>query len=367
MSKNKKATLLATTAVATAVFLSGCGLFGGEEKKEIDPPQDVSYLEEEEMGTIEEAGATEEQTKEQKEEQGADQEEAVETTVPTELYLIDKNGYVVSQTMDLPKTESVAKQALEYLVVNGPVQQHLPNDFRAVLPADTAMTVNIKDGTATVDFSNEFATYAEEDEQRILESVTWTLTQFDSIDNVKIQLNGKELDSMPVNGTPIGEKLSRANGINVSTEGVVDITNSKPVTVYYIGGEAEDYYYVPVTKRVENDDSSEIETIVEELAAGPGYGTGLLSQFQTGVKLVEEPKIDDGQVTLDFNESIYGSMEEKMVSEHVLNTLVLSLTEQKGIESVAVTVKGEAGLKTEGGKELTEPVTRPQNVNTGSF
>ncbi|SEM34319.1 germination protein M [Mesobacillus persicus] len=359
MSKNKKATLVTTTALATAVFLSGCGLFGGEEKKQIDPPQNASYLEESEMEMVEESGGTDAKT------EGS--EEAVETTVSTELYLIDKNGYVVSQTMDLPKTQSVAKQALEYLVVNGPVTEMLPNDFRAVLPADTQMTVNIKDGVATVDFSNEFATYNEEDEQRILESVTWTLTQFDSVNTVKIQINGKALESMPVNGTPIGEELTRANGINVSTDGVVDITNTKPVTVYYLGGEAESYYYVPVTKRVANDGSNDIEAVVEELAAGPGYGTGLLSQFQTGVKLLDDPKMQDGQVTLDFNESIYGSFEEKMVSEHVLNTLVLSLTEQKGIESVAVTVNGEAGLKKEDGGDLTKPVTRPQNVNTGSF
>ena len=33
-----------------------------------------------------------------------------------------------------------------------------------------------------------------------------------------------------------------------------DITNTRPVTVYYIGGEKEQYYYVPVTKRVSNNE-----------------------------------------------------------------------------------------------------------------
>lgn len=358
MSKNKKAAFVTAATLASTVFLSGCGLFGGEEKKQIDPPQDVSYQEENE-GQVEESTGADTQT-----ENG---EEAVETTIPTELYLIDKNGYVVSQTFDLPKTEGVAKQALEYLVVNGPVQDMLPNDFRAVLPADTSMTVNVKDGTATVDFSNEFATYNKEDEEKILEAVTWTLTQFESIDKVKLQLNGKSLESMPVDGTPIGEELSRADGINVNTDGVVDITNTKAVTVYYIGGEADNYYYVPVTKRVDKAIENEIESIVNELAAGPGYGSGLLSEFQPKVKLLNDPKIESGKVTLDFNESIYGSFEEKIISEHVLNTLVLSLTEQEGIESVAVTVNGEANLVTEDGRNLSEPVTRPENVNTGSF
>ena len=111
----------------------------------------------------------------------------------TELYLIDKNGLVVPQTLELPKTESVAKQALEYLVKNGPVTEMLPNGFQAVLPADTKISVNVKDKVATVDFSNEFKNYQAEDELKILQSITWTLTQFDSIEKVKLQMNGHPL------------------------------------------------------------------------------------------------------------------------------------------------------------------------------
>ncbi|GAE44014.1 germination (cortex hydrolysis) and sporulation protein GerM [Mesobacillus boroniphilus JCM 21738] len=155
MSKNKKAVVVTAATLATTVFLSGCGLFGGEEKKKIDPPQDVTSMEDGE--TLDENVSTE---------TNEDGKEAVETSIQTELYLIDKNGYVVSRTMSLPKKEGVAQQALEYLVANGPVEQMLPNGFRAVLPADTQMTVNIKDGTATIDFSKEFATYKKEDEKK---------------------------------------------------------------------------------------------------------------------------------------------------------------------------------------------------------
>ncbi|RSD23354.1 GerMN domain-containing protein [Mesobacillus subterraneus] len=356
MSKNKKAVVVTAATLATTVFLSGCGLFGGEEKKKIDPPQDVTFMEDGEK--LDENVTTD---------VDQDGKEAVEASVQTELYLIDKNGYVVSQTMALPKTESVAKQALEHLVANGPVQEMLPNGFRAVLPADTQVTVNIKDGTATVDFSKEFATYQKEDEKRILQAVTWTLTQFDTIDNVKLQMNGTPLEAMPVNGTPIGEELSRADGINVDHTDVVDITNTKAVTVYYIGGEEGEYYYVPVTRRVSNEFKDNITAIVNELVEGPAYASNLISDFQSDVKLLDTPKIEDGKVTLNFNESIYGSFEEKMVSEHLLNSLVLSLTEQPGVESVALTVKGEADVLTEKGDKLSEPVTRPEKVNTGSF
>jgi germination protein M len=348
MSKNKAITLV-TAMFASSVLLSGCGLFGNEVQKKIDPPKSVA---------ISDKNVSKDT---------ASKKEKTQGLVKTELYLIDKNGYVVPQTLALPKTASPAKQALEYLVTNGPVSEMLPNGFRSVLPADTSLSVAIKDGVATVDFSKEFKNYQAADELKILQSVTWTLTQFNSIKQVKLQMAGHELTQMPVKGTPISENLSRASGINIDTADVTDITNTKPVTVYYIGGVEGSYYYVPVTRRVSNNEKDNIVAVVNELIQGPSEKSNLMSEFMSDVKLLGAPKVENGKVTLDFNENIYGSFKKNMISQHLLDTLVLSLTEQKGIDQVAVTVKGKAGLVKEDGKKLTAPVTRPEKVNTGSF
>jgi germination protein M len=351
MSLNKKTTTLVTAVLVSSVLLSGCGLFGAETQKKIDPPKNVTYTDKGDQKT---------EAKETK-------EEANQSSIMTELYLVDKNGYVVPQTLDLPKTSGVAKQALEFLVENGPVNEMLPNGFRAVLPAETQVSVDIKDGVATVNFSKEFKNYQPEDEMKILQSVTWTLTQFDTVENVKMKLDGHEMTEMPVNGTPISDGLTRTSGINIDTSEVTDIMNTKPVTVYYLGGEEGSYYYVPVTRRVSNNLKDNVEAVVKELVAGPSQASNLISDFQPSVKLKDAPKMENGKVTLDFNESIFGSFKEKVISQHLLNSLVLSLTEQEGIESVAVTVNGKAELVNEEGKKLTEPVTRPEKVNTGSF
>jgi germination protein M len=368
MSKKAKVSI-AVTVLASSVYLSGCGLLSFGDKEKIDPPQDVSYLKEgEKVDTAKKEGEKVDTAKKEGEDkETASKEEAVEKTVMTELYLIDKNGYVVSQSLPLPNNESVAKQALEYLVVNGPVQNVLPNGFRAVLPADTQVTVNIKDGKAVADFSPEFNNYQPEDEQKILQSVTWTLTQFESVEQVELRVNGYPLTEMPVNGTPIDESgLSRNMGINVDTSGVADLTSTKPVTVYYVSQTDSKTYYVPVTKRVNSNEADEVKAVVQELIEGPGYGSSLASDF-TGAELLDDPSLKDGTVTLNFNEAVYGSLEEKMVSEHMLNSLVLSLTEQKGIKGVSVLVNGEATAVSKDGEAVTEPVTRPENVNAISF
>lgn len=358
MHKNKK-TMIVSAVMISSIMLSGCGLLGLEEKQKIDPPKEETITED--ASTISTKETTSEKVEKEK-------NEVAENSLQTELYLLDKNGYVVPQTLELPKTNSVAKQALEYLVQNGPVTEMLPNGFKAIIPAETSISVDIeKDKVATVNFSKEFKNYKKEDEQKILQSITWTLTQFDSIEKVKLQVNGYDLKEMPVNKTPIGEGLTRANGINIDTTDVLDINNTKPVTVYYIGGDDDSYYYVPVTRRVSNKVENNIQAAVDELIKGPSYTSNLLSEFSGDAELLDEPKVENGQVTLNFNESIIGSLEGKKISQRVLESIVLSLTEQKGIESVSLTVNGKTDLLNEKGEKLTKPVTRPENVNTGSF
>ncbi len=355
MSKMKRA--LFFPALISAVLFAGCGILDGASE-EIDPPATVTYTEE---------GETEGKKTGKEEKKDKKSKDAKEETVMTELYLIDKNGYVVPRTLALPGTKSVAKQALEYLVKDGPVAELLPDGFRAVLPPGTEMSVDIKDDTAVVDFSNEFKNYDAKDEQKILQAVTWTLTQFEPVEKVQLRINGEKLTEMPVAGTPVGDVLTRAQGINMDTTGALDITNTKAVTVYFLAGEESSYYYVPVTRRVSKD-TDNIVGIVNELKKGPSPASNLLTDFVPEVALIDEPDVADGEVILNFNEFVYGSFEdEKIISRHLLNTLVLSLTEQEGIDKVSIMVNGKAELVTEDGKKLAEPVTRPENVNTGSF
>jgi len=331
-------------------LLSGCGLLNQEkETEQIDPPKKVTYTDGEKKET-----AT-------KEKQGQ--------TKKYDLYLVDKNGYVVPQTFDLPapKGNAVVKQTLEYLVKDGPVTNMLPNGFQAVLPANTTLSVDVKkDGTAVVDFSKEIKNYKKEEERQIVESVAWTLTQFKEIKQVKFQMNGKNLETMPVAGTPIGEGVSRADGINFDDEQVADVTNTKPVTLYFLARNNKKQYYVPVTRRVAEGKEHEVATVVNELVKGPS-GSALLNDFNPDVKLVSEPKVQDGKVTLNFNENIYVDKGKSMISNYVLQSLVLSLTEKQGVKNVSVEVNGKANLVNEKGEKLTKPVDRPQNVNTGSF
>ncbi|MRH42937.1 spore gernimation protein [Aquibacillus halophilus] len=357
----------------TLILLTGCGVFQGEQTlEEMDsPPEEASYTDDLD-GVPEEGTESEEGTEVEETETEESLETVAETeTIQRELYLLDSNGMVVSQVLELPKRESneVATQALEYLVKGGPVTNILPNGFEAVLPAGTQILgLNLKeDGTLVVDVSKEFAEYRPEDEQRIIQAMTFTLTQFENVEKINLWINGYEQKEMPVNGTPISEGYSRANGINIYHGDTVDLMDSKAVTLYYPAQHNENFYHVPVTQHIEMKNDDLYQSIVQALIEGPSYELDLLNVFNNGATLVENPNYKDGVLTLKFNENILNSVAEGSISDEVMETLVLTLTDQPGVDAVSVGVENMQQVFNESGVPYSEPVTRDTFVPTESL
>lgn len=285
------------------------------------------------------------------------------------LYLFDHNGYVVPITLSLPYTQSVATQALQYLVEGGPIDPLLPSGIRAVLPEGTELTVDIdEDGTATVDFSPEFLNYQAEDERGILEAITFTLTQFDTVDQVRITINGYPYDEMPVNGTPIDQPLSRKDGINLEIASGAHVGQSTAVSLYFLGqnSTASHKYYVPVTRLIPRTDDIYTAT-VKEYISGPRHGSGLVSALPSSTKLLSMEQ-NGKTLTLDFDEQFLEyTLDAPKASDEAMTSLVLSLTEYQGIEHIQFKVEGSDQLASDRGVDLSQPVSRPITINSTGF
>lgn len=348
--------------VSIPLILSGCGLWGNSQSQQADKPskQDVKLVNPGDSLDMK-------QDKDHKGKISVNLNNENTKTVEVKLFLLDKHGLVVPQTFKLPAPNglAVAKQALQGLVKDGTTSNMIPNGFEAVLPAGTeVLGTNLKGHTLIVDFSKEFKSYKPEDEKKILEAVTWTATQFNGVNHVKIRINGVNQHVMPVNKTVIGKDgASRADGINEETGNVVDVTGSQAVTLYFPAQAGDHYYYVPVTTRTDGD-KSKITAAVNGLINGSTENSGLLNVFGSKVKLVSDPTIEDGVVTLNFNKAIYSNAKKKTISDEELNSLVLSLTAQDGIKKVAIQVDGNPSVKTEAGQVISKPVSRPKDVNT---
>ncbi|MUK86944.1 spore gernimation protein [Ornithinibacillus sp. L9] len=361
----RKHRLLLIMAISISIILTGC--FQGEQSlEEMDPPQDAEAVDNDLTSSIQS-----EDSEGENEEVTESEETAEEKTVERELYLIDSNGMVASQTLELPIPESkeVATQVLEYLVKDGPVTQMLPNGFQAVLPADTeVLGLELEeDGTLIVDLSEEFTEYDAKEEIKILEAMTYTLTQFENVEQVKLWVNGHEQEVMPVNGTPIGDGYSRANGINVTESDNIDLINSKAVTMYFPAEHDDNQYFVPVTQHVKAENGDALQAIVDSLVDGPGYVTNLMHVFNAGAQLVETPNLQNGVLDLVFNENVLQDMDNSVISDEVMETLVRTLTEQQDVEAVNVRVENVEQLVNENGEAYSEPVTKETFLPSEKF
>ncbi|WKB36795.1 GerMN domain-containing protein [Terrilactibacillus sp. S3-3] len=182
----------------------------------------------------------------------------------------------------------------------------MPNGFSAVLPAGTTVkSVDLhSDGTLVANFSKDLLDYKASEEQAILQSITWTLTQFKDIKRVQIEIDGKRQVRMPIDNTEIGSGLTRSDGINTNLGNVVDVAGSESVTLYYLSVNKGHEYYVPVTTRIKTGGGDDLTNVVNALIIGPTHD-GLTSTFGSDVALLAKPVIKNGIVTLNFNEALF--------------------------------------------------------------
>ncbi|MFC4078433.1 GerMN domain-containing protein [Salinithrix halophila] len=331
------------------LLLSGC-LFGPEERDSapIDPPP--KQLDTKEKGN-------------QPEKKGKEEPSAKKGDL--ELYFLTDTGYVVPYALNIPKVEGIAKEAISYMVKGGAGEAMLPEGFSGILPKGTQVKgLDIKKGTATIDFSKKFLSYNKKMEEKILSAVTWALTGFDSVEKVNIRVDGKPLEAMPKGKSP-AQGLTRARGINLELAQGINASNSMPVTVYFLGQTQDNtVYYVPVTRMINRAENT-AEAALKELVKGPQHGSELVNALAETTR-VNSVKVEGDTAVADFGKELLQYSDEKKASQDALTTIVLSLTENTAAKKVKITVDGKAETASEGG-QFEKPVTRPKRINPAGF
>lgn len=271
--------------------------------------------------------------------------EYVDKEIATEtIYLYDRNGLLARTKVAVAKNpetvETKAKELLEVLVKDGAGESKIPNGFKAVIPTDTKiLSLNYTDGLLKVNFSKELLEdVKKEEEEKIIESIVYTVTSIEEVEKVIIYMEGDILNYLPKSKITLPPTLDRNFGINKE----YDIKSSKEVTgvtIYYINQYKDNTYYVPVTKYT-NDNREKIDIIIDELASAPLYHSNLMSFLNQNVKLLEAEQADH-QLSLEFNSYIFNDIDEKNILEEVIYTICLSIGDNYDVEEVSFTVGHE--------------------------
>ena len=192
------------------------------------------------------------------------------------VYVKDAKGFVAPLSLGLPKTVSVAKTTLEYMVDGGPVASLLPSGFQALLPKGTkVVSLNItSDKRAIVDFSKEFLNYDGPNERKIVGGYHLEPDKLPNRRESAAACGWKDLKEMPKGKTPLDTPLARSMGINIEKAEDAEFGQSTPVTLYFLNQNDQNYkYYVPVTSLVKRTDDV-AKAVVEQLIKGPDQKKG---------------------------------------------------------------------------------------------
>lgn len=251
------------------------------------------------------------------------------------IYLLDNNNYLGKAKIALSTNDTVTmvRELLETLITDGIGEDKIPNGFTSIIPSDTKInSIELDKGILKVDFSKELLDVKKELEEKVIESIIYTVTEVKEIDKVVIFVDGKILTKLPKSNINLPTTLDRSFGINKK----YDITTFKditPVTIYYINKHNNNTYYVPVTKYI-NDDREKIEIIIDELTTSPIYTSNLMSYLNSNTKLLKS-NIDKDLMSLEFNDYIFNDYEDKKILEEVIYTISLSIYDNYNVHEVS--------------------------------
>ena len=244
------------------------------------------------------------------------------------IYLIDKDDYVARTNIASCNCSDIdkAKDLLDGLTIGGKKSSIIPNGFRSIIPPDTSiLDIKLEDKILTIDFSKEFLDVSEVEEERMIESIIYTLTSINGIDKIIIKVDGKILTNLPHSKKIIPSVLDRSYGINKEYE-LTTINNIDSYTVYYVNKYNDSNYYVPVTKYINKEEIEPVKVIIKELSSSPIYETNLMSHLNAGVVL-NDYELEGNNLKLNFNELLLSDPDSNKILEEVIYTIGLSMND----------------------------------------
>lgn len=242
------------------------------------------------------------------------------------VYLLDSNDYVARTVIDggNKHIEESARNIIEAIIIDGKNSNDIPNGFRAIIPAGTeVLNIGLTDKTLTVNFSRELLDINEKYEDKMIETIIYSLTSIDGVNNIVIEVEGEVLDKLPNSKKSLPKILDRSYGIN-KTYDINDVHNIDSYTVYYVSVYNNNEYYVPVTKYINKNNKDKIKVIIDELSSSPIYEENLMSYLNANTSLINYEEKGD-ILQLNFNDAILDSRASNKILEEVIYTISLSL------------------------------------------
>jgi len=284
-------------------------------------------------------------------------------TIALTLYYQDKEGQLIPVTRRVAKQEGIARVAIAGLIDSAINREEIKYyGLYPVLPAGTEILgITIRNGTAVIDFSKELLNYNDEiTERNIITSIVYTLTEFKTVDNVKILVNGYLINKLKF-GTDVSGILSRETVLINSGRfrpeeglGKVDIYLFKTVKDTMV-------YILPLSVEISRVKSKDVPSRIFESLCKESNIEGLFNQLPSETRLLSS-SIKGTTLTLDFDEGLVSYGGGTAREQGIIEQILYSAKQIKGVEKVKILINGKTRELPEG-YDISKAVPMPSVIN----
>lgn len=246
----------------------------------------------------------------------------------THIYLLNKDNYLVKVDI-LINPEDVCKQALEILK-NLYTSNKKYNNLKGLIPSNTKINkIDYVNNTLIIDFSGDLLKVNKDLEEKVIESIVYSLLEIKGVNNIQIKIDGKIVNKLEKSNITLPDILDNSLGIN-KTFAINSLKDIQSVVLYYVFNNDNSDYYVPVTKYI-NSREDKVKIIIDSLKGSFTSSTNLKSYLN--YKDIKDYSLDNDILTITFN-----SLNDENL-ESVTYTLACSVFDSTDIKKVIFEVK----------------------------
>lgn len=261
------------------------------------------------------------------------------------IFLVDNSNYV-ARTSIVKSSETIneqIKEIIETLTINSKKSTYIRDGFKPIIPENTKIIdLKLDNEILTINFSKEFLTVNETNEEPMLEALIYSLTELKEIKKIKILVENIPFTKLPNSNKKLPEYLDKTYGIN-KIYNLNSLKETSKTTIYYLSKINDYYYYVPVTK-VSNEKLERVEIIIKELKSTPIYHTNLISYLAASANMTNYELLENA-ISLSFNNYLIANMKEEQILEEVKYSIALSLRDTYGINEVIFNIPDSENSK----------------------
>ena len=265
-------------------------------------------------------------------------------------YYLPANVSLVSK-IEIPAStdlEETVKSIVNQLMIRYIDDEEITSFF----PEDVIIHhATVENGVLLLDLSPEFTRFhfGANEELHLINCITLSLTELPQISQVKILINGSNVDTIGGH-TDASLPYKRWDGYK----------NESTSVLYFVLKRDQNQSLVPVLVPLDAAKKASPETLILELLKGPSAHykeNGIVSDIPSGTKLISVSPGENNSLTvnleMEMSEFLNAQQEANFIEQ-----IVLTLTENTGFSSLHLYFNGEALESLPFGTEIHNPISR---------